>query len=162
MLRLLKGRQQIGYGAAPAVQASNQHQIDVPATGGFQSFLAGFPSRCPEYHLPDLQGNRLAAQGGILPHRPVLHRQSLLVIRGNAGVQAGTEHFWQFPSLAKNVVGLCLRKGPFDGHFSECHPSVAAINPFRPYGFHHTSACSNLSDNSRASRNDGSPTQPFL
>jgi hypothetical protein len=31
--------------------------------------------------------------GGILPHGAVLHRQSLLVVCGHAGIEAGAEHF---------------------------------------------------------------------
>ena len=44
-------------------------------------------------HLADLQGDRPAAPGGILPHGAALHRKCLLIVRGNAGVQAGAEHF---------------------------------------------------------------------
>jgi hypothetical protein len=41
----------------------------------------------------------------------------LLSVGGNAGVQAGAEHFRRFPCLAKNVFGFCLIGGRFGGHF---------------------------------------------
>ena len=36
MLQFLKRCQQIRYRAAPAIQSPNQHDIDLPAAGGFQ------------------------------------------------------------------------------------------------------------------------------
>jgi hypothetical protein len=46
MFQFLKGRQQIRYRPAPAVQSPHQHYIDLSATGGLQQFLASFsPSR---------------------------------------------------------------------------------------------------------------------
>ena len=66
----------------------------------------------PGVHLADLQSDRPAAPGGILPHRPVLHRQRLLIVGGNAGIQAGPEHFRRFPCLAKNVYRILPLERP--------------------------------------------------
>jgi hypothetical protein len=32
-------------------------------------------------------------------------------------VEDWREHFRRFPCVAKNVIGFCLWKGPFGGHF---------------------------------------------
>jgi hypothetical protein len=58
-----------------------------------------------------------------LAHGAALHRQSLLVIGRDAGIQTRPEHFRRFPWLAKNVFGFCLWRGPFYGHFrASPHP----------------------------------------
>jgi len=59
-------------------------------------------------HLPDLHRNGPASPGNILPHRPTLHREGLLIVGRTTGVEAGAEHFRRLP---------CLAKGPFGGHF---------------------------------------------
>jgi len=95
----------------------HQHYIDLSAAGGLEQFLTSFALGPSGANLTDLHADRPAASGGILPHGAALHRKCLLVIGGNAGVQAGSEHFRQFPSLAKNVIGFCLWRSPFYGHF---------------------------------------------
>ena len=117
MLQFLKGRQQIRYRPAPAVQPPHQHDIDLAAACGLQQFLASFSLGRTGANLTDLHGDRPAAPGGILPHGAALHRKRLLIVGGNAGVQAGAEHFRRLPCLAKNVIGFCLWRGPFYGHF---------------------------------------------
>ena len=117
MLQFLERRQQIRYRPAPAVQPPDQHHIDLPAAGGLQQFLTSFSLGRPGANLADLHGDRPAAPGGILPHGATLHRKRLLIVGGNAGVQAGAEHFRRFPCLAKNVIGFCLWRSPFCGHF---------------------------------------------
>ena len=117
MLQFLERRQQIRYRPAPAVQPPHQHHIDLAAAGGLQQFLASFSLGRTGTDLTDLHGDRPAAPGGILPHGATLHGQRLLIVGGNAGVQAGAEHFRRLPCLAKNVIGFCLWRGPFGGHF---------------------------------------------
>jgi hypothetical protein len=46
-----------------------------------------------------------------------LHRQRLLVIRGNAGIQAGPEHFRRPSCLAKKAIGFAFREGRFPAIF---------------------------------------------
>ena len=106
VFEFLKGGQQVRYRPAPAVQAPYQNQIDLAAASGFHQFLAGFSSRRPGVHLADLQSDRPAPSGRILPHGPVLHRESLLVIRGHAGIQARPQHFRRLSYVAKNVFGF--------------------------------------------------------
>ena len=93
MLQFLKGRQQIRYRPAPAVQPPHQHDIDLAAAGGLQQFLTSFSLGRTGADLTDLHGNGPAAPGGILPHGATLHRQRLLIVSGNAGIQASAEHF---------------------------------------------------------------------
>ena len=64
------------------------------------------------------KANRPTAPRGILLHRPILHRQRLLIIRRDAGIQPDPEHFRPFPCLAKNVSGFYVLGSPFSGHFS--------------------------------------------
>jgi hypothetical protein len=73
-------------------------------------------------HFADLQGDRPAATGDIVTHRPVLHRQSLLVSRGNAGIETRPQHFRLLPCLAKNVTGFGFLRGPFYGHWTRTVP----------------------------------------
>jgi hypothetical protein len=93
MFQFLKGCQQIRDRPATAVQAPHQHDVDLPTAGGLQEFLTSLLPRRTGTDLADLQGNRPGASGGILPHGATLHGQCLLIVRRNAGVQAGTQHF---------------------------------------------------------------------
>ena len=68
------------------VQPPYQHDVDLPAAGGLQYFLASFSLRRSRAHLADLHDDHPAAPGSILPHGAALHGQRLLIIRGNAGV----------------------------------------------------------------------------
>src|SRR5664280_3420497 len=117
MLQLLECRQQIRYRPAPAVQPPYQHDIDLAAACGLQQFLTSFSLSRTRADLTDVHRNGPAPSGSILPNGATLHGQRLLIVCGNAGVQAGAEHFRWFPCLAKNVTGFCLRKGSFGGHF---------------------------------------------
>jgi hypothetical protein len=45
MLQFLKGSASDPLRTAPAIQPLNQHQINLPATGGFQYFLGFSPRR---------------------------------------------------------------------------------------------------------------------
>lgn len=117
MLQFLECGEQIRYRPAPAVQPPNQHDIDLAAACGLQQFLTSLSPRRTGTDLTNLHGDRPAAPGSILPHGATLHGQCLLIVRGNAGVQASAKHFRRLPCLAKNVVGFCLRKGLFGGHF---------------------------------------------
>jgi hypothetical protein len=93
MLQFLERRQQIGYGPTPAVQSPNEHYIDFSAAGGREQFVKSFSLGRTGATLMDLRGDRPAASGGILPNGPALHRKGLLIVRGNAGVKARSEHF---------------------------------------------------------------------
>jgi hypothetical protein len=67
--------------------------------------------------LTHLRGDGPAAPGRILAKRAILHRESLLIVGGNARVQAGAKHFLLTSSLAENVSGFRLAGGPFYRHF---------------------------------------------
>src|SRR5262249_33301728 len=76
-----------------SAESSDQHQVDLTATGGLQEFLASFPPHRPGVHLADSAYRWSAAPGCILPHRLILHRQRLLVIRLNARIDPPAT-FW--------------------------------------------------------------------
>ena len=73
-----------------------------PDGGGLDHVLAGLSPRRSGVDLADLPSNRPAAPGNVLPPRPVLHCEGLLINCGDAGVQAGPEHFRRPACLAKN------------------------------------------------------------
>jgi hypothetical protein len=52
-------------------------------------------------------------------------------VRGHPRTQPDAKHFRHFPSLAKNVVDFAFGKARLAA-ISECHPSMAAVDPFRP------------------------------
>jgi hypothetical protein len=93
MLQFLERRKEICNRPPPAIQPPHQHDINLPAAGGLQQLLAQFSLCRPGIYFADLHGDAPAAPGGILTHRPVLHRESLLVIRGNTGIEACSQHF---------------------------------------------------------------------
>jgi hypothetical protein len=117
MIEFLQGCEQIRYRAAPSIQSPHQHQVDLVTAGGLQQFLASFSLGRTGADLTDVYGNGPAPPGSILPHGATLHGQRLLIVGGHAGVQPGTKHFRRLPCLAENVIGFCLCKDPFGGHF---------------------------------------------
>src|SRR5438270_8162965 len=50
-----------------------------------------------KWNVSHLHCDRPTAPGGILPHAPVLHRQRLLIIGGDPGIQPRAQHFRLFP-----------------------------------------------------------------
>ena len=69
------------------VQTPHQHDVDLSAARGFQQFLALFPlgrARADVFHL---QSDPPAPAGGVFPQGAVLQGESLLVVRGHAGVE---------------------------------------------------------------------------
>jgi hypothetical protein len=91
---------------------SNETGVDLAAAGGLRQFLTGLSLHRTGANLTDLQDDRPVASGDILPHGAALHRKCLLIVRRNTGIEADAEHFRRFSSLAKSVIGFCLRKGP--------------------------------------------------
>jgi len=138
MLQFLQCGEQVRDRPAPAIQSPHQHQVDLPAASGFQESLAGFSARGPGVHLANLHSNRPTAPGGILPHGAALHRQGLLVIGGNTGIQARSEHFCRLPCLAKNVSRFCLWRSLLYGHFGASPQHDRSRSFFRPCRIHHT------------------------
>src|SRR5262249_38393966 len=55
-------------------------------TGGFHQPLTPFPLHRSRVHLTDVQGDRPTTPGRVLPHRPVLHDQRLLIVGRNTGI----------------------------------------------------------------------------
>jgi hypothetical protein len=111
------------------VQPPHQDDIDLPATCGLQQLFAGLPSRRAGANLTNLHDYCPAAPGGILAHGAILHRQRLLVVCGNTGIQANSQHFWLFPLLAKNLILFRLVRCPSCGHFNNA-PDDGCSLPF--------------------------------
>ena len=93
MLQFLKRRQQVCYRSAPAVEAPDQDDIDFAAARSLDQLLTGLPPHRSGANLTNLQGDRPAAPGNILPQSAYLHGQSLLIVSGDAGVQPRAKHF---------------------------------------------------------------------
>ena len=60
--------------------------------------------------------------GGVLPQGANLQRDGLLIVGGNARVEAGAKHFRRLVCLAKNPTGLGCLGYPFFGHFQWSGP----------------------------------------
>jgi hypothetical protein len=116
MLKFLERRYQVRDGPAPAIQTPHQDDIDfAPACGSDQSG-AQLALRSAGADLFDLRDDAPAALGGVFAHGADLQGQCLLVVCGNASIKADAA------GVAKNPVGMRLRKSLFSGHFR----SVAA------------------------------------
>ncbi len=98
MLEFLKRRNQICHGPAPAIQTPNQDDIDfAPSCRGDQS-CASFPVRRAGADLFHLREDGPTALGCVFAHGADLQRKRLLVVGGNAGVEAHPK------GVAKNPV----------------------------------------------------------
>jgi hypothetical protein len=100
VFEFLGRRQQIRYRPAP-----KRSKVARPARSisrrraASRIVLRASQSRRSGVHFANLQGDRPAAPGRIIPHGPVLHRQLLLIVGRDAGVQPGTKHFRACASL---------------------------------------------------------------
>ena len=111
MLKFLERRNQVSHGSAPAIQAPHQHDIDfAPSCRGDQG-CASFPLCRAGADLFDLRDDGPTALGCVFAHGTDLQRQRLLIVGGNAGVEAHPK------GVAKNLAGNRLLKLAFCGHF---------------------------------------------
>src|ERR1035441_10594327 len=82
-----------------------------------QQLLPQLPLRCTGTDLFHLQGYCPAPPGGVFPKRADLQRDGLLVVRGDAGIQARPKHFRLLSCLAENPTRFGFVRSPFSGHF---------------------------------------------
>jgi hypothetical protein len=54
----------------------------------------------------------------LLAHGAIMHAESLLALRGDAGIEAGANHFGGLLPLAKNLPGFPTAGPRFCGHFA--------------------------------------------
>ena len=106
MLQFLERRNQIRDGPAPAIQTPHQHDIDFAPSCGSEQCFAQLALRRAGADLFDLRDDGPAALGCVFAQGADLQRQCLLIVRGNASVQADPK------GVAKNLAGLRLRKLP--------------------------------------------------
>ena len=118
MLQFLKRRQKVRHGAAPTVEAPNQHNIDFAASRRLQQLLPKLSLGCTAADLLHLQRDSPGPPSGVFPQGADLQGDGLLVAGGDAGVEADAEHFRRFPCLAKNPTRFCFLRCRFGGHFS--------------------------------------------
>jgi hypothetical protein len=108
MFKLPERRNQIGDGPAPLIQAPYHHNIDFTAARGSEQCFAQL-SLGAGADLSNLPDETPAAPGCVFAHGSDLQRQRLLVVAGNAGVEACPL------GVAKNLARLDLRKSLFSG-----------------------------------------------
>ena|ERR1019366_5681336 len=89
MAEFLEGRHQIGHGPSPALQSPYQHDVNLTSPRRLQQLLPQLTLGCSGADLFHLHSNRPTTFGDVLPHGTALEWQSLLVVGGDAGVQAG-------------------------------------------------------------------------
>jgi hypothetical protein len=65
-----------------------------------------------------LLGDYPAAVSGILAHGPALHGERLLILGGDASIEAGADRFGGLWTLAKNLSGFPDSRPLFYGHFT--------------------------------------------
>ena len=118
----LQRHDQIDERPAPSVQSPDQHHIDLAPTRGCKQILAEFALCRARPDLFDLNRDRLAAFGRILPHGAYPQRQSLLVVRGHARAQPDAEHFRQRLSLTENLLRFRCCCWPFGAHLEKLVP----------------------------------------
>jgi hypothetical protein len=80
MFQFLQRAEQVSDRAAPAIQAPDQHGIDLAAARGFQQFLASFALCRARTHLFYLHDDGPTPTRGVLPQGAILHRESLLIV----------------------------------------------------------------------------------
>src|SRR5579863_251576 len=119
MLQFLERGQQIGYRSAPAIEPPDQHHVDLAPPSRFDQLLPHLPLRGAGADFLHLHGDGPAPSGCILAHGPILHRQGLLIVRGDTGVEPGAEHSsGSSAGVAENLSRLPLSGGPFYGHIT--------------------------------------------
>ena len=96
MLQFLKCNEQIGDRSSPAIEPPHQHDIDLPAPRSFQQPLPQLALDRTGSDFLHLHGDGPATPGGIFAHSAVLHGQRLLILSGDAGIEAGANHFGGF------------------------------------------------------------------
>ena len=111
MLQLLKCRNQICDGAAPAIQTPHEHDIDFAAASGSDQCFALLALGSTGADLFSLRDDGPVSFGCVFAHGADLQRQRLLIVCGNAGIQSDPN------GVAKNLRGNRLRKLAFCGHF---------------------------------------------
>jgi hypothetical protein len=91
--QFLQGDEQVGDRPSPAVQPPHQHHIDFTTARGVHELLTGLSLDSTGTDFADLYHDSPAAPDNILPQRTHLHRERLLIGRGDARVQTCAQHF---------------------------------------------------------------------
>jgi hypothetical protein len=134
MLQFLQGGKQICYGASPAIEPPHQNHVDFTTARGFDELFTSLSLDSAGTDITDLQGDRPAASCNVLPQRTYLHRERLLIVRRNARVQTGAQHFRRSSWLAENVSGFRFAGSPFYRHSdgSHCHGHIGSFPAMSP------------------------------
>src|SRR6202795_4133439 len=104
MLKFLECRYQVRDGPAPAIQTPHHHDIDFTPSCSSEQRFAQLALGRARADLFDLRDDSPAALGCIFAEGADLQRQRLLIVRGDASVQANPK------GVAKNPAGLRLRE----------------------------------------------------
>src|SRR5450755_3551578 len=113
-MELLECADQVKERAPPAIEAPDDDGIDFAATGGPEQLLAlraGFRSRADFLFLDD---DLPAAAFRVGSHRGELHRQGLLVVCGDPGVEPDLQrsYAWAHSGSGQKPVRNRYRKRP--------------------------------------------------
>src|SRR6185437_11174551 len=114
-------------------QRSSRHTrttVDFTTARGFDELFTSLSLDSAGTDITDLQGDRPAASCNVLPQRTYLHRERLLIVRRNARVQTGAQHFRRSSWLAENVSGFRFAGSPFYRHSdgSHCHGHIRILS----------------------------------
>jgi hypothetical protein len=86
--------------------------------GGFHQLFSHLPLCSAGSDFLHLHGDGPATPGGIFAHGAVLHGQCVLILRGDAGIETGANHFDSLLPLAENLPGFSDAEPLFYGHFT--------------------------------------------
>ena|GEM_PF-6768122 len=109
----------------PSIQPPHQYHIDFPATCSLHQFFPHLPPRHTRTDLSYLHRSGPSYAGWLLAHAPVLHWQRLVILRGNAGMQAGTNCFGAHLPLPKTFPDFLMPDPRFTG-ISRSSPLLAS------------------------------------
>ena len=124
MLQFLEGRQQVRDRPAPAIQPPDQHHVDLAAARGLQQFLPPLPLGSARADFFDLQSDRPTPAGGVFPQGAGLHRDGLLILGRNAGVEARPRTvFWPVEGGGQKPLAISsCESARFSAIFEWSHP----------------------------------------
>ena len=118
MFQFLQSGEQVGYRSSPAVQSPYHNHVDLSSPCGFHQLLPHLPLGCTGADFLHLQGDGPTTPRGIFAHGAILHGQRLLILSGDAGIEAGANHFGGLLPLAENPPGFPAAGPLFYGHFT--------------------------------------------
>ena len=137
MIQFLECGDQIRQRSSPAVQTPDEHDIDLAPSRCFHQLLPQFAFGSAGADFLHLQDDGPAARGGVLAHGAHLQRKRLLILCGDAGIQADPEHFRLLSSRGQKPVLISSSQMPVLRPFRHVRSAWPNRILFGHAGIHH-------------------------